>query len=61
MNHTVEETSDELIRKIFELNFFAAHALTREALPHIRKVKGNILFMSSVAGKNIDEIPTKQS
>ncbi len=54
--HPVANTPDNLAQKIFTLNFFSPLALTRESLPHIRKVKGNIVFISSVVGKTIKEI-----
>ncbi len=49
--HAISETQDDLAQKYFTLNFFAPLALTREALPLIRKVKGNIIYMSSIVGK----------
>ncbi len=51
---TITETPNDLVQKIFTVNCFAPLALTREALPHIRKVKGNIVFISSVFGKKKD-------
>ncbi|WP_457640819.1 SDR family NAD(P)-dependent oxidoreductase [Persephonella sp.] len=39
------------IRKLFELNFFAVIYLTKEALPFLKKTKGSIINVSSVAGK----------
>ncbi len=33
-----------------DLNYRAAFLLTKHALPHLEKTKGNILFISSVLG-----------
>ncbi len=48
---SIGESTDEMSSQVFAVNFFAPLALTREALPHIRKVKGNVIFISSVGGK----------
>ncbi len=50
-DHTVATTPDQLPQHMFTVNVFSPLALTREALPHIRKVKGNVIFISSIAGK----------
>lgn len=48
----VEETSQEDIRKQFEVNFFATTFLTQKVLPIMReRGKGHIINVSSVAGK----------
>src|SRR5205814_4003280 len=48
----VEETTDEELRSLFELHFFAAAALTREVLPLMRAQGGGwIVQMSSVGGQ----------
>jgi NAD(P)-dependent dehydrogenase (short-subunit alcohol dehydrogenase family) len=48
----VEETTDEELRDLFELHFFAAAALTRAVLPQMRKQGGGaIVQMSSVGGQ----------
>jgi NAD(P)-dependent dehydrogenase (short-subunit alcohol dehydrogenase family) len=48
----VEETTDEELRALFELHFFAPVALTRAVLPHMRKQGGGaIVQMSSVGGQ----------
>jgi NAD(P)-dependent dehydrogenase (short-subunit alcohol dehydrogenase family) len=48
----VEETTDEELRALFELHFFAPAALTRGVLPHMRKQRsGWIVQMSSVGGQ----------
>jgi NAD(P)-dependent dehydrogenase (short-subunit alcohol dehydrogenase family) len=48
----VEETTDEELRALFELHFFAPAALIRAVLPHMRKRGGGaIVQMSSVGGQ----------
>jgi NAD(P)-dependent dehydrogenase (short-subunit alcohol dehydrogenase family) len=48
----VEETTDEELRDLFELHFFAPAALTRAVLPHMRAQGGGaIVQMSSVGGQ----------
>src|SRR3954462_15368723 len=48
----VEETTDDELRSLFELHFFAAAALTRLVLPHMRaQGAGAIVQMSSVGGQ----------
>jgi NAD(P)-dependent dehydrogenase (short-subunit alcohol dehydrogenase family) len=48
----VEETTEEELRSLFELHFFAPAALTRLVLPHMRRQRGGaIVQMSSVGGQ----------
>jgi NAD(P)-dependent dehydrogenase (short-subunit alcohol dehydrogenase family) len=48
----VEETTDDELRFLFELHFFAPVALTRAVLPQMRKQgSGSIVQMSSVGGQ----------
>jgi NAD(P)-dependent dehydrogenase (short-subunit alcohol dehydrogenase family) len=48
----VEETTDDELRSLFELHFFAPVALTRLVLPHMRaQGTGTIVQMSSVGGQ----------
>ena len=48
----VEETTDEELRALFDLHFFAPAALTRAVLPHMRERGGGaIVQMSSVGGQ----------
>jgi NAD(P)-dependent dehydrogenase (short-subunit alcohol dehydrogenase family) len=48
----VEETTDEELRSLFELHFFAPAALTRSVLPHMRRQGGGaIVQISSVGGQ----------
>jgi NAD(P)-dependent dehydrogenase (short-subunit alcohol dehydrogenase family) len=48
----VEETTEEELRALFDLHFFAPAALTRAVLPHMRRQgSGAIVQMSSVGGQ----------
>lgn len=48
----VEETTEDELRSLFELHFFAPVALTRAVLPHMRAQGGGaIVQMSSVCGQ----------
>jgi NAD(P)-dependent dehydrogenase (short-subunit alcohol dehydrogenase family) len=48
----VEETTDDELRYLFDLHFFAPAALTRAVLPHMRSQGGGaIVQMSSVGGQ----------
>jgi NAD(P)-dependent dehydrogenase (short-subunit alcohol dehydrogenase family) len=48
----VEETTDDELRSLFDLHFFAPAALTRAVLPHMRRQGGGaIVQMSSVGGQ----------
>jgi NAD(P)-dependent dehydrogenase (short-subunit alcohol dehydrogenase family) len=48
----VEETTDEELRALFDLHFFAPAALTRAVLPSMRRQgSGTIVQMSSVGGQ----------
>jgi NAD(P)-dependent dehydrogenase (short-subunit alcohol dehydrogenase family) len=48
----VEETTDDELRSLFELHFFAPASLTRLVLPHMRaQGTGAIVQMSSVGGQ----------
>jgi NAD(P)-dependent dehydrogenase (short-subunit alcohol dehydrogenase family) len=48
----IEETTDEELRSLFDLHFFAPAALTRAVLPHMRRQGGGaIVQMSSVGGQ----------
>ena len=46
------ETSEQIERKLFEINYFSYIKLTKAVLPHmIQKGYGHIVVMSSIAGK----------
>ena len=47
---TIDDTTAADCRKLFELNFFSAFNLSKLSLPHLRKVKGNIICISSWVG-----------
>ena len=40
----------EAYKGVMDINFMSAVALTKEALPHLEETRGNILYVSSVAG-----------
>ena len=49
-NGTFEETSEAVIRKNFEINFFAPLRVIREIMPHFRSRKSGTIFnVSSIA------------
>lgn len=50
MNARFSELAPEVLRTIFEINFFAAVELTRLVLPDLRARQGRILVISSVTG-----------
>lgn len=45
------DTSIEIDRKIMEINYFGNIALTKSILPYMRKSGGQIIVISSIAGK----------
>ncbi|WP_163506268.1 SDR family NAD(P)-dependent oxidoreductase [Fodinicola acaciae] len=48
----LEETTDQELRALFDLHFFGPAALTRAALPHMRRQGGGaVVQMSSVGGQ----------
>jgi NAD(P)-dependent dehydrogenase (short-subunit alcohol dehydrogenase family) len=48
----LEETTDDELRALFDLHFFGPAALTRAALPHMRRQRsGAVVQMSSVGGQ----------
>lgn len=50
MEGEVEYLQPDTLKKIMEVNFLGAAYLTQLAIPHIRATRGNILFVSSLAG-----------
>lgn len=46
----VEDTSDEEARAQFETNFFGALRVVRHALPELRRTRGRMIVVSSIAG-----------
>ena len=47
---TWEELSEQDLRDIFELNFFALSAMTKTFLPLLKESKGTVMNVSSIAG-----------
>ncbi|XP_076987352.1 L-fucose dehydrogenase isoform X2 [Tamandua tetradactyla] len=45
-----EETSAQGFRQLLELNLLGTYSLTKLALPHLRKSRGNIINISSLVG-----------
>ena len=50
MRGETAELNPEVFNAVFETNVFGATNMTIAALPHIKKVNGSIVFISSVAG-----------
>ncbi len=50
MNARFAELDEEVLREIFEVNFFAAASLTRLAIPELIASRGAILVISSLVG-----------
>ncbi len=47
----IEESEDEEVRRMFEINFFGLAKMIQEVLPHMRKRKsGHILNIASIGG-----------
>ena len=46
-----ENTNEEDLRYLFEVNFFSVVSLTKASLPYLKETKGDIINVSSVAGK----------
>jgi NAD(P)-dependent dehydrogenase (short-subunit alcohol dehydrogenase family) len=47
-----EDTEEAEIRRVFEINLFGMMAVTRVALPHMRKARqGRLVFVSSIGGR----------
>ena len=48
---SIENTSEEDARKIYDINFFGTFFMCKSALPNLRQSKGRIINVSSVASK----------
>lgn len=48
---TWEEADESELRSLFELNFFALTAMTREFLPMLKKSRGTVINISSMAAQ----------
>lgn len=57
MNATFAELKLEVVRRIMEINFFAAVALTQAVLPQLLAARGRIAVISSVTG--LVGVPTR--
>lgn len=47
---TVEESNPEVFKRVFDSNVFGSVNPTIPALPHLKKNKGSLIFISSLAG-----------
>lgn len=47
---TLAELSPEVFRKVMDVNYFGSVFMTQSALPHLKKQRGSVLFISSAAG-----------
>lgn len=50
MEGTVEELDPEVFRKVMEVNYLGSVYPTQAAIPQLRKTKGSLIFMGSLAG-----------
>lgn len=50
MRGTVAELNPDVFKKVFESNVYGTINPTIPAIPHLRKTKGSIVFISSLAG-----------
>ena len=50
MRGTMVELNPDVFRKVFESNVYGTVNPTIPAIPHLRKTKGSIIFISSLAG-----------
>ncbi len=50
MEGTVEDLSPEVFKKVMDVNYLGSVFPTKCAIPHLRKTKGSIIFISSAAG-----------
>ena len=48
---TAAESSEDVVRRIMEVNFFGNVFLMKKVLPKLRESKGQVLVISSIAGK----------
>ena len=46
----VREMPMDNYMKVFDINYFSPVVMTKEALPHLEKTKGNIVHVSSITG-----------
>lgn len=48
----IRDFSVDTFRSVLDLNLVGPFVLTKHALPHLEKTKGNILYVSSVGGQS---------
>ncbi len=48
----LEQLDEDELRRVFDVNVFGAWAMTCAALPHLRAVRGLVVFMSSMSGRS---------
>ncbi len=46
----VADMSPEVFKELLQVNVVSHQAMSREAMPHLRKAQGNVVFISSIAG-----------
>jgi len=47
----LEQIDDDELRRLFEVNVFGVHRLTRAALPLLRASRGSVVMVSSMSGR----------
>jgi NAD(P)-dependent dehydrogenase (short-subunit alcohol dehydrogenase family) len=50
VNHTLELSTMDVLRRGMEVNFFGVIAMSRAAMPHLRATRGRLVTISSVRG-----------
>ncbi len=45
------QESETAAKELFDVNYFAGAALAKDAIPHLEKTRGNIVFTCSVASQ----------
>jgi len=50
MKGEIEDLDPSVFKKIMEVNFLGSVYPTKSALPHLKKTKGSVIFIGSVAG-----------
>ena len=48
----IEEIDDDLLEQVVAVNFYSAVRVTRAAIPYIRRSKGSIVNITSIAARN---------
>ncbi len=50
-NANVADMSPDVFKELLNVNVVSPQVMSKEAIPHLRKAKGNIIFISSIAGE----------